>query len=128
MGQSSRLTASRRFLVNTNWHQFGYDRTHSWTNPYENVLSSTNVSQLTLDWSYTTGNTVSSSPTIVNGVVYIASRDHNMYALNASTGARLWSYTTGSSIHSSPAVTNGVVYIGSGNGNVYAFHLPGMHP
>src|ERR1700680_3158966 len=35
-GQSSKLTASRGFLVNTNWRQFGYDLTHSGTNPYEN--------------------------------------------------------------------------------------------
>ena len=36
-----------------------------------------------------------------------------MYALNASTGAKLWSYTTGSLVSSSPAVANGVVYVGS---------------
>ena len=43
-----------------------------------------------------------------------------MYALNASTGAKLWSYTTGSNVYSSPAVANGVVYVGSYDGNVYA--------
>jgi hypothetical protein len=54
-GQSSGLTASRTFKVNTNWSQFGYNQAHSGTNPYENVLSKTNASQLTLDWSYNTG-------------------------------------------------------------------------
>jgi outer membrane protein assembly factor BamB len=129
-GQSSRLTASRSFLVNTNWHQFGYDKIHSRTNPYENVLSPTNVSQLTLDWSYTNGNGfhINSSPAIVNGVVYIGSSDDNVYALDARTGAKLWNYTTGRAVRSSPAVANGVVYIGSWDNNVYAFHLPGMHP
>jgi hypothetical protein len=48
-GQSSGLTASNTFLVNTNWSQFGYNLTHSHTNPYENVVSTTNVSQLTLE-------------------------------------------------------------------------------
>ena len=39
--------------------------------------------------------------------------DDNVYALNASTGAKLWSYTTGGDMDSSPAVANGVVYVGS---------------
>jgi hypothetical protein len=50
-------------------------------------------------------------------VVYIASVDHNVYALNAATGARLWTFATGDVVDSSPAVANGVVYIGS----LYAF-------
>ena len=52
-GQRSGLTASHSFQVNTNWSQFGYDQAHSRTNPYENVLSSTTVSHLALDWLYT---------------------------------------------------------------------------
>jgi len=129
-GQSSGLTASRTFLVQTNWPQFGYDQTHSRTNPYENVLSSTTVSNLTLDWRYTIGNSsdIFSSPAVTNGVVYIGSDDGSMYALNAKTGTKLWSYTTSGSIDSLPAVANGVVYFGSYDHNVYAFHLPGTQP
>ena len=37
-----------------------------------------------------------SSPAVANGVVYVGSEDNNVYALNASTGAKLWSYATGS--------------------------------
>ena len=56
-------------------------------------------------------------------MVYVGSLDGNMYALNASTGAKLWSYATGSYVESSPAVANGVVYVGSDDGSVYAFGL-----
>ncbi len=119
-GQSSGLTASRTFLVNTNWYQFGYDHAHGRTNPYENVLSRTNVSHLTLDWRYTTGDVIGSSPAVVSGVVYLGSDDQNMYALDAKTGTNLWSSPTGSSINSSPAVVNGVVYLGSYDHKVYA--------
>ena len=56
---------------------------------------------------------VDSSPAVANGVVYVGSDDDNVYALNASTGAKLWSYTTGGYVDSSPAVANGVVYVGS---------------
>ena len=59
---------------------------------------------------------------MVNGVVYIGSDDSNLYALNASTGAKLWSYATGAAVQSSPAVANGVVYFGSDDGNVYALN------
>jgi outer membrane protein assembly factor BamB len=45
-----------------------------------------------------------------------------VYALNASTGAKLWSYTTGFEVTSSPAVAKGVVYVGSYDGYVYALN------
>ena len=58
---------------------------------------------------------------MANGVVYIGSDDGNVYALNASTGAKLWSFAGGGG-YSSPAVANGVVY-GVSEGNVYVFRL-----
>ncbi len=63
-----------------------------------------------------------SSPAVVNGVVYVGAADGNVYALNASTGAKLWSYATGGEVESSPAVANGVVYVGSDDDNVYALN------
>jgi hypothetical protein len=63
---------------------------------------------------------VFSSPAVANGVVYVGSDDSNVYALNATTGAKLWGFTTGYWVYSSPAVANGTVYVGSVDGNVYA--------
>ncbi len=65
---------------------------------------------------------------MANGVVYIGSgdpyygSDGNVYALNASTGAKLWSFPTAYPVVSSPAVANGVVYIGSYDDNLYALN------
>ena len=59
---------------------------------------------------------------MANGVVYVGSADGNVYALSASTGAKLWSYATGSYVESSPAVANGVVYGSSDNGDAYALN------
>jgi serine/threonine protein kinase len=103
---------------------FGFDVAHSRINPFEKVLNTSNVGQLIPVWSYTTGDAVGSSPAVVNGVVYVGSGDHSLYALDAGTGNKLWSYATGGSIGSSPAVVNGVVYVGSNDGKVYAFRLP----
>ncbi len=82
-------------------------------------------------WSFegVAGSGTESSPAVANGVIYIGSDDGNLYALNASTGAKLWSFTTDLGVRSSPAVANGVVYVGSyetaGNGeggNMYALN------
>ncbi len=51
--------------------------------------------QLALKWKFTTGGAVISSPTIVNGVVYVGSGDKNIYALDANTGSKIWNFTTG---------------------------------
>ena len=126
-GQSSGLTALALFLVQTDWAQFHFGPHLTGYNPYENVLTPSNVSALTLDWSHTTGAMSYSSPAVANGVVYVGSDDGKLYALDAVTGALKWSYFTRRGlIQSSPAVANGVVYIGSTDHNVYAFHLPGM--
>ena len=71
-----------------------------------------------------TGAVIDSSPTVANGIVYVGSQDHKLYALNARTGTTLWTYTAGDIIDSSPTVANGVVYVGSWDGKLYAFHLP----
>ncbi len=62
----------------------------------------------------------SSSPTVVDGVAYVGSRDQHLYAINAATGEGLWRFRTGGEIVSTPAVADGVVYFGSGDDYLYA--------
>ena len=121
-GQSSGLTAQALILVQTDWAQFHFGTYHTGHNPYENVLTPSNVSTLTLDWSYTAASQISSSPVVSGGVVYIGAAypDNSLYALDAVTGALKWNYVTGNSILSSPAVAHGVVYIGSEDDKLYA--------
>jgi len=71
----------------------------------------------------TTGERVSSSPAVANGVVYVNTWGGDFYALNAKTGALLWSYPAAARSGSSAAVANGVVFVGGGDGKVYAFGL-----
>jgi outer membrane protein assembly factor BamB len=106
------------------WTEFHRDNMQRW-NPYETVLGVSNVGTLGLKWAFGTKSTLDvtqSSPAVSNGVVYVGSTDFNVYALNASTGAKLWSYATGNQVGSSPAVANGVVYVGSDDYNVYALN------
>ncbi len=61
-----------------------------------------------------------SSPAIAGGVLYIGSGDHNVYAIDAATGALRWKFTTGNVVHASPAVAGGIVYVGSWDRYFYA--------
>jgi outer membrane protein assembly factor BamB len=71
-------------------------------------------------WSFTTANWVFASPVVADRIVYIGSRDGNIYALDAMTGAEQWRFPTGDSVQSTAAVVDGVVYVGGGDGIVYA--------
>ena len=98
--------------------QFGFDAQHSRFNPYESQLSPATVATLVQAWTATTGNAIYSSPAVANGVVYVGSGDHKLYAFKADgcgqpTCPPLWTAATGIAIQSSPAVANGVVYVGS---------------
>ena len=76
-----------------------------------------NASDGSLAWKFPLPYRVNSSPAVMDGMVYFASDDFHVYALNASTGGLIWRQHTGS-VNSSPAVYNGCVYIGSYDGYV----------
>src|SRR5260370_30759016 len=101
-GQSSGLTALALFLVQTDWAQFHFGPHLTGYNPYENVLTPSNVSALTLDWSHTTAGLSYSSPAVAGGVVYVGSWDDKQHALDGVTGARKGSYAPGRFIQPSP--------------------------
>src|SRR5579872_2468030 len=63
-----------------------------------------------------------SSPTVVNGIIYVGSVDHYVYALFAPTCTLDWRYRTGGPVYSSPTVFNGRLYIGSDDHFVYALN------
>ena len=73
-------------------------------------------------WTFPTGFSVLSSPTVVGGVVYIGSDDGKVYAIDASTGQKMWAFATSGPVESSPTVVGGVLYIGSDDFNVYAIN------
>jgi serine/threonine-protein kinase len=79
-------------------------------------------------WVARTGGPVESRPAVVGGTVYFGSRDHKVYALDATTGHPRWAYTTGDAIRSSPTVVGGTVYIGSSDHKVYALDATTGHP
>lgn len=91
------------------WPMFGHDPSHT------RYSSSTTPDTCYLLWNITLGyyEWLHSSPAVADGKVYIGSDDHNVYCLNADTGAKIWDYTTGSIVFSGPVVADGKVYLGS---------------
>jgi outer membrane protein assembly factor BamB len=95
-----------------NWSMWRGDAAHSST-------SASGPSTLKVAWNYTTAGSVISSPSVVDGVVYVGSQDTYIYALNADSGSLVWKFKTKDYIVSSPAVVGGKVYTGGDDGYVY---------
>jgi len=73
-------------------------------------------------WKFKTGGRIFSSPSIVNGVVYVGSNDSCLYAVDAASGVLKWKFKTTGVVSSSPAIDDGKVYFVSFDGNLYALN------
>jgi len=80
----------------------------------------------TEEWSFSTGGSLVSSPTVAGDTVYVGSDDGSLYAVDAFDGTGVWNFSTGGpftvaeEIRSSPTVAENTVYAGSFDGNLYA--------
>jgi outer membrane protein assembly factor BamB len=95
------------------WTMFRHDLAHSGSS------SSTAPSTNQTLWKFNVGGQVG-SPVVVDGVVYVGSYDHKLYALDASNGEVIWKYKTQGRVVSRPTVAGGKVYVGSEDHRIYA--------
>jgi len=113
------------------WPSYLHDGQGTAASGDETTLSPSNAGHLAARWAFKTGGKIASSPTVVNGVVYVGSWDGYEYALNATTGALAWKTylgvtsapncnPTSAGVTSVAAVQNGVVYVGGGDAYWYA--------
>ncbi len=99
-------------MKTTDWPMYRRDAAHT-------AVGQSGPQNLTLRWSFKTGGSVISSPSIANGIAYFGSQDKYIYAVNAQDGSLIWKFATQARIGSSPAVVNGKVYTGSDDGHIY---------
>ncbi len=71
-------------------------------------------------WRFKATETVWSSPTICDSLVYFGDGGGNVFAVNHYDGTERWRFKTKDRVFSSPVVADGVVYIGSDDGHLYA--------
>jgi outer membrane protein assembly factor BamB len=73
-------------------------------------------------WKFQTGGPITSSPVASAGMVFVASTDGYLYAVNATNGAKIWDFLIGTDANS-PTVANGKVFITSASGAVHAINM-----
>jgi outer membrane protein assembly factor BamB len=94
------------------WSMFRHDADRS-------SIGQGGPANLSLVWKFATGGAVMSSPSVVNGIVYFGSQDHNVYAVSVKNGGLIWKFTTNNTIESSVAVVDDKVVTGAEDGFVY---------
>jgi outer membrane protein assembly factor BamB len=73
-------------------------------------------------WTFHTGGSILSSPVVSAGMVFVASTDGYLYAVNVTNGEKIWDFLIGAD-GNSPTVAHGKVFITSASGTVYAINM-----
>lgn len=84
------------------------------------TLSLTRTDSVLPVWEFACEGEIGSSPTVSDGVLYVGSFDHNLYAIDATDGRFIWKYATEAGITSSPHVWEDLVFVGSQDRLLYA--------
>jgi outer membrane protein assembly factor BamB len=68
-----------------------------------------------LVWRFDAGSEVYGAPALADGVLYVTSKQGQLFAIDAATGQEVWRFNLSDYVvRSSPAVVDGVVYVGGG--------------
>ncbi len=70
------------------WPTYGHDAQHTFHG--RTTLTSSTVRTLRKAWEFPTGDSVTATPTVVDGVVYVGSWDDTFYAVDLATGKLRW--------------------------------------
>jgi outer membrane protein assembly factor BamB len=116
-GEDSGLTAQQPFAVHTDWPMFQFSQDRRGNNPYENVLTPSNVSSLVPGWTAETSGSVRREPILAGGRLFVVDTEGVVSALDAGTGGVLWTNDL-LNLSANAAAANGMVY--ASDGGAYA--------
>lgn len=71
-------------------------------------------------WVYKCEDEIRGSPTVVDGMLYVGSYDHDLHALNANNGDLVWRFHTDGGIVTKPLPVEGQLVFGSEDGKLYS--------
>lgn len=80
-----------------------------------------NITTNGLIWSYPLEKHVLSTPTVSDGLVFIADCGRMFHCVDAKNGERQWTHEIKGEVWASPYVADGKVYIGTRSGDFYVF-------
>ncbi|MGQ0535513.1 MAG: outer membrane protein assembly factor BamB family protein [Methanobacteriota archaeon] len=96
------------------WPQYGRDSYNSCATDDASVPGRATVGSLALRWRTRLDGSVTSTPAVANGRVYVGTWANSVYALNETTGEVVWRATLSDRVDSSPSVAGGLVLVGAG--------------
>ena len=73
-------------------------------------------------WRVDVGGPVWASPAIADGVAYVGSMDHNVYAIDVADGGERWRYQSGGAVVSRVALHENLVIFGAFDSRLYALN------
>ena len=117
IGRHSGDAAQTAVKVTTPWLELGYGAAHRSWNPYENVLSPSNVSTLGVLWE-APSNGLGTTPA-VNNWKAIVGTNAGLKAYSTTSGALLWTAYPSTAFYASPAQVGNTIYIGDGNASKF---------
>ncbi|MBW2402914.1 MAG: PQQ-binding-like beta-propeller repeat protein [Deltaproteobacteria bacterium] len=99
--------------ADANWWLFGHDYHNTRANTAETTIGVDNVGELELLWERVTVQSTS-TPAVVDDIVYYADWSGMLYAKNTADGSEVWTAELEGGTTASPAVTEDKVFIGGG--------------
>ncbi|MFT7537730.1 MAG: outer membrane protein assembly factor BamB, partial [Hyphomicrobiaceae bacterium] len=97
------------------WHGFRGGPLHPGS-----VRASGGIQEPRQVWEFDTGGAVESSPTVVDGALYVGTFANHLFALDAMDGEERWRFPVGGLVRASPSVAYGLVYFGADDDTFYA--------
>jgi outer membrane protein assembly factor BamB/predicted phosphodiesterase len=65
-------------------------------------------------------NSLLSSPTVADDIIYVAASNGRLYALDKATGKEIWSHSFGAPVVSTPLATGNTLFVATYDGHIYA--------
>lgn len=93
------------------WPSTGFDPAGSRANPQETTITRDTVGSLAPVWSLDGLGGMSSTPAVVDGVVYLGDWNGTVHALDAASGASRWTADIGQTIMGSPTVDGDDIFV-----------------
>ena len=112
----------RECLSSAGWSMYGFDPRGSRDNTTETTLTTSNVGQLGVTWTFPTAGPVTGTPAVAGGSVYAGDLAGNVYSVNEETGSLNWTVNVGHAVSDSILATGNTLIFGDGNGNVWGLN------
>ncbi|HTJ24696.1 MAG TPA: PQQ-binding-like beta-propeller repeat protein [Candidatus Limnocylindria bacterium] len=95
------------------WTTFAHDDARTGFQRTQTGITKETVGHLRRRWLRSLNERVWSSPLAADGLLYVATEEGNVYALDAANGEVRWKRNVGTSVHMTPALVDGRLLVGA---------------